>query len=328
MLARGISFRGPEALDRAGQVSSVVFCARGGLLAERLSVASVEPVGKLDEHELLRLTAGAARALPTAEGAAVALCAREHGVQPDRVRSPVQHEGQGITAVASTGQALMVGSRVLALRQHVSVASREGRLNELEGVGQSVLLTALDDRLVGLVALEDGLAPGARRAVHDLFDSDIEPVLLSTGAQTSALALARSAGVQHVRSEVLPSERGREIKRLQDSGSTVATVGRSPADEPALMQADVSIVLGGTGMGEHWDIDIASGQVEDAAHAVCAAREIRKSSSRSLLLMTVPASLAVLLTTFGLPPWLAPLIAAASFALALPRRAVSGVNRG
>jgi P-type Cu+ transporter len=319
LLARGVSFRTAEALDQAGQVSSVVFCARSSVLSERLSVNLIEAVGKLDEPEVLRLTAGAARALHGAEGAAVARAAQAHGIQPDRVRSPVQHEGLGVTAVASTGQALMVGSRVLALRQHVSVASRESRLNELEGIGHSVLLTALDGRLVGLVALEEGLQPGARGAVQALLDAGVEPVLLSTASQTTSLALAHSLGVQHVRSEVPPSEQGRELKRLQDSGSLVAAVGRSPADEPALVQADVSIALGGSGMGERWDVDVASGRVEDAALAVCVAREMRRRSTRSLLLVGVPASIALLLTLVGVPPWVSPLLAACGFGAALPR---------
>jgi cation transport ATPase len=319
LLARGVSFLSPEAFDQAGQVSSVVFCARGSVLGERLSVSLVEPVGKLDEPEVLRLTAGAARALPRAEGAAVARAAQAHGIQPDRVRSPVQHEGLGVTAVASTGQALMVGSRVLALRQHVSVASRESRLNELEGIGQSVLLTALDGRLVGLVALEEGLTPGARGAVQSLLDIGVEPVLLSTGSQTTSLSIAGSLGVQHVRSEVPPSEQGRELKRLQDSGSLVAAVGRSPGDEPALAQADLSIALGGSGTGERWDVDVASGRVEDAAHAVCVAREIRRRSTRALLSVGVPAGAALLLTLFGLPPWVSPLVAACGFGASLPR---------
>lgn len=319
LLARGVSFRTPEALDQAGQVSSVVFCARGSVLGERLSVSLVEAVGKLDEPEVLRLSAGAARALPLAEGAAVARAAQAHGIQPDRVRSPVQHEGLGVTAVASTGQALMVGSRVLALRQHVSVAARESRLNELEGIGQSVLLTALDGRLVGLIALEEGLQPGARGAVQALLEAGVEPVLLSTASQATSLSLAQSLGVQHVRSEVPPSEQGRELKRLQDSGSLVAAVGRSPSDEPALVQADVSIALGGTGMGERWDVDVASGRVEDAAYAVCVAREMRRRSLRSLLLFGVPASITLLLTLVGVPPWVSPLLAACGFGAALPR---------
>jgi Cu+-exporting ATPase len=319
LLARGVSFRTPEALDQAGQVSSVVFCARGSVLGERLSVSLIEAVGKLDEPEVLRLSAGAARALPLAEGAAVARAAQAHGIQPDRVRSPVQHEGLGVTAVASTGQALMVGSRVLALRQHVSVASRESRLNELEGIGQSVLLTALDGRLVGLIALEEGLQPGARGAVQALLEAGVEPVLLSTASQATSISLAQSLGVQHVRSEVPPSEQGRELKRLQDSGSLVAAVGRSPADEPALVQADVSIALGGAGMGERWDVDVASGRVEDAAQAVCVAREMRRRSLRSLLLFGVPASVTLLLTLVGVPPWVSPLVAACGFGAALPR---------
>jgi Cu+-exporting ATPase len=294
----------------------VVFAARGTLLGEELTLAAVEPMSKLEDRTLLGLTAGAYRSLAGPESSLLAASAQRHGVALDRVRSPVHHEGLGVTAVAANGQALMVGTRALALRQHVSVAAAEARINEFEVLGHNVLLTALDGRLIGITAMSDRIRPGARGAVQDLLDAGVEPTLLCSSSQTTALALAHDLGIQHVRPEILPSEQGHEVKRLQDSGSTVAVIGRGATDEPALAQAEVSIVMGGSGSGERWDVDIASSNVRDAAYAICLSKALRRNTARSILLVAAPSGLVLLLCLFGAAPWLLPLAGVGGLGLA------------
>ncbi len=88
--------------------------------------------------------------------------ARARNVRPDGVRSPSIQAGLGVTAVAASGQALVVGTRGLMLRERISVASAEARITDLETMGRSVLLIALGGRLVGLVGTARRPAP--RRA--------------------------------------------------------------------------------------------------------------------------------------------------------------------
>jgi len=285
-LRRGVSFRTSAAFDRAGGISTATFCARGTLLLGEPEVASVEVVGPAgDSEKVLSLVAGAESGSQHPVAAAVLRAARDRGVRPDAVRSPNLIPGLGVTAVASTGQPLVVGSRALMLRERISVAAAETRIVQLEAQGRTVLLVALAGRLSGLVALQDGLRPGARAAVHLLHDAGIEPVLVSGDARETCEALGRALDLDHIRPELLPAERGEEVRRLAEGGATVAVVGRSPIDDAALGAAELSVALSSAGStAAEWDVQLASDDVRDAALALRIARQTRREALLSLAL--------------------------------------------
>lgn len=302
-LRRGIAFRTAESFDRAAKVSTVTFCARGTVLLGEPEVANIDAFGSYRPHEVLALVAGAESGARHAIGSAVLRAARARGVRPDGVRSPTALAGLGTTAVASNGQALVVGSRALMLREHVSVAAAENLITDHEAAGQSVLLVALGGRLVGLLALQDGLRPGARASVQHLLDVGVEPVLLSGDARETCEALGRALDVDHIRPEVPPAERGDAIRRLSDGGAVVAVVGHSPVDDVALGAADVSIALHAAGSTtSEWHVQLASDDVRDAAFAIRLSRDARRETRIALLLGLAPAAVGSLLATLGLAP--------------------------
>lgn len=320
-LRRGIAFRTADAFDRASKVSTLTFCARGTVLLGEPEVANIEAYGDYRASDVLALVAGAESGARHAIGSAVLRAARARNVRPDGVRSPTLQPGLGTTAVASNGQPLVVGSRALMLREHVSVAAAEGRITDFEALGQSVLLVALGGRLVGLLALQDGLRPGARAAVQHLLDVGVEPVLLSGDARETCEALGRALDVDHIRPEIPPGERGDAIKRLEDGGAVVAVVGHSPTDDVALGAAAVSIALHAAGSTtSEWSVQLASDDVRDAAFAIRLAHDARREARLAVTLGLAPAALGSLVATLGLgPPALGPLGALLGGLLALLR---------
>jgi P-type E1-E2 ATPase len=320
-LRRGVAFRSADALDRAGRVSTVVFCARGTLLLGEPEVASIEALGDSDASDVLALVAGAESSEQRPLATAVLRAARARNVRPDAIRSPRVHAGLGVTAIASSGQPLVVGSRALALQERVSVAIAERRITELEALGQTVLLVALGGKLVGLVGLQDGLMPGARPAVQHVLDAGMEPVLLSGDSRETCDALGRALGIEHLRPEVPPAELGDEVTRLIDGGATVAVVGTSPADDRALGAADVAVALGSAGStAADFSVQLATDDARDAAFALHAARDCLRKSRVDLVLCIAPALAASAVASLGLAPLaLVPLASAAGGLFALSR---------
>jgi Cu+-exporting ATPase len=312
-LRRGIVFRTAAAFERAGSVTATVFSARGTLLLGEPEVANIEAFGALEPEQVLALVSGAESGESHPVATAVMRAARARNVRPDGVRSPTIQPGLGVTAVAASGQALVVGTRGLMLRERISVASAEGRITDLETMGRSVLLVALGGRLVGLVGLQDGLRPGARAAVQHLLDVSVEPVLLSGDARDTCEAIGRALDIDHLRPEIPPTERGDEIKRLADSGAVVAVIGRSPTDDSALAAADVSIALSAAGSSTaEWSVQLASDDVRDAAYAVRLAHDTRREARLGLALTLGPALAGTTLAALNLVP----VAAAPLFALA------------
>lgn len=318
---RGIALRAPEAIDDASRVTAAVFCARGTILLGEPEVASIDPFGALSLERVLELAAGAYNGTAHPTAAAVLRAARQRGLRPDAVRSPSYRPGLGVTAIASDGQPLVAGSRGLMLREHVSVALAEEKIGRLEAMGQTVLLVAIGGKLVGVLGLQDGLRPGARAAVQHLHDVGIEPILLSGDTRDTCEALGRALDIDHVRAEVLPTDRGDEIRRLADGGAVTAVIGRSPADDSALANADVSVSLATAGSGSsEWQIQLATDDIRDAAFALHLAHRCRVETRLGLALTVGSSGLGALLVAFAMMPLaLAPMLAFVGGAAALLR---------
>jgi P-type E1-E2 ATPase len=165
------------------------------------------------------------------------------------------------------------------------------------------VLVALGDRLVGLIALQDGLRPGARAAVQKLLDAGIEPVLLSGESRETCNAIGRALDIDHLRPEVLPGDRRAEILAVGEGGSVVGVIGHPSADDQALGAAGVAVAMGAAGAtpGE-WAVSLASSDVAHAADALIIPRRAIGQAKIASVLALAPGIFALLAITFGVAP--------------------------
>ncbi len=345
---RGIVYRDADAFDAAARADVAVVCSRGTILLGEPEIVAVEAVSARgaprsaarggggaapasapvrsaaeETERVLSLAAGAEMASTDAFAAAILRAARSRGVRAETVRSALVHSGLGVTALAPNGDKVIVGSRAFLLKEKVSVAIADARVSELEAQGRNVLLVALGDRLVGLLALQDGLRPGARAAVQRMHDSRIEPVLLSGEARETCETIARALDIEHVRPEILPADRGAEVRALADGGHSVAAIGHPSSDDGALGAADVSVAMtaAGAAPGE-WSVALASDDVRDASLALTVPRACRERARTAIIVGGVAQGISLIAIAFGAaPPVVAPVVAviAAGFALAVVR---------
>lgn len=298
---RGIGYRAAKDWDKAANASLAVFSARGTLLLDEPELTDLEIVGPYDEDRVLSLVAGVESAKigdPIALAIHRATAARS--LRPDAVRSPMNQPGLGVTAVASTGELLLVGSRALMLREKVSIAGAEADIAKMEAHGRTVLLVALGGKLIAVLGLQDGLRPGARAAVQHVLDANIEPVLLSGDSRETCEAIGRALDIEHLRPEILPADRAREVERLAGGYAMVAVIGRAGRDDSALSAAGVAVALGAAGAATNeWGVALASCDVRDGALALTLAQRARIQATVALLLSIGPGVLASLAVAFG-----------------------------
>lgn len=326
-LARGIAYKDALAFDTAARVDVAVMCSRGTILRGEPELVAIESASggttPAEVERVLSLAAGAEMASTHPFAAAIVGAARTRGVRPENVRSGLKHSGLGVTALAANGDKVIVGSRAFLLQERISVAIADARVNALEAEGRSVLLVAMSGRLVGLLALQDALRQGARAAVQRLHDAHVEPVLLSGEARDTCETIARALEIEHVRPEILPSDRGAEVRALGEGGHVVAALGHPSSDDGALGAADVSIAMGAAGAAPgEWSIALASDDVRDAALALSIARGCRDRAKTTLVIGAAAQALATFTIAFGLaPPAIAPILAvlAAAGASTIPR---------
>ena len=304
-LEAGISFNSPEALDRAGQVISAVFCARGTLVLGEPELTSIETVSGYNKEELLSLACGVLQSSQEPGALAIRRAAQLREIRPHAVRMPQHIPGMGHTGVDHSGDQLLVGNRSLLLSQKVSIAKLEERMVELEAAGRSILLISVRGRLAGLVALQDGLRPGARAAVQELRDASIEPILMSGEARETCASIGRAVDISYLRPEVLPHDRAQEIVNLRLRNEVVAVLGTLDIDEPALQAADLSIGLSSAGSSTaDYDVHLASDRVHDATKALIIAHYLRRHLLRlSWLPIGVGTAATLVVLVLSLSPW-------------------------
>jgi cation transport ATPase len=305
-LEAGVVYRDAAAFDRAGQADRAVLCARGTLLTGEPEIVAIESLApSVSEARILSLAAAADAVTAHPFASAVLRVVRTRGERPESVRNATMHAGQGLSALAASGERIVVGSRAFLLQQKVSVALADARVSELEAEGRSVVLVAFADRVVGLLALQDGMRAGARAAVQRLLDARIEPVLLSSEARETCETLSRALDVDHIRPEVLSTEAGAEVRALAEGAHVVAVVGHPAHDDGALAAADVSVAMAAAGASPgEWSVALASDDVRDAALAITIARRTRDRARVTLAIGTLPGFAASLLVLLGVLPLL------------------------
>ncbi len=302
-LARGIVYKDGRAFDLASKADVAVVCSRGTVLLGEPELVSVDSFG-LPVDRILSLAAGAETASSHPFALAILHAAKARTLAPEAVRSAVVHPGLGVTALAASGDRIVVGSRGFLLKEKVSIAVAESKLAEMEGQGRSAMLVALAGKLVGVIALQDGLRPGARAAMRRLHDARIEPVLLSGESRDTCETIARALEIDHVRPEVLSQERGAEVRALREGGHMVAVLGHASSDDGALGGADVSVALAALGTSPaEWSAQLASDDVRDATLALTLPRAEKERARRALLFaLTVPAASVLAVAAALVPP--------------------------
>ncbi len=202
----------------------------------------------------------------------------------------------GVVAVADT---VKLDSASAVQRLHdlgIEVVMPAAVVQALAEEGKTPMVVAVDDRLVGVVAVADTVKLDSARAVQRLHDLGIEVVMLTGDNWRTAQAIAAQVGIDHVIAEVLPAEKAREVAALQTQGKVVGMVGDGINDAPALAQADVGMAIGtGTDVAiESADITLIQGHLSSVAAAV----ELSRSTMRNIRQNLVGA---FMYNTLGVP---------------------------
>ena len=284
----GILIKGPEVLERTRRITTVVLDKTGTLTEGRMALTDVTPLDGETRGEVLRL-AGAVEA------------ASEHPIAR-AVADGARREVGALPAVADFRNVPGVGVVGTVEGHSVEVGRRDGAVTvSWDGVPRATL------------SVVDTLKPTSARAVADLAELGLTPVLLTGDSRATAERVAAEVGIERVLAEVYPEDKIAEIRRLQDAGEVVAMVGDGINDAPALVQADLGLAIGtGTDIAiEASDITLVSGDLRAAADGIRLSRRTLATIKGNLFWAFAYNVAAIPLAMAGL---LNPIVAAATMA--------------
>src|SRR5262245_46172594 len=238
----GILVRDAEALQALATVDTLLVDKTGTLTEGKPRLAAFEVAPGFDATQVLAWTAGLERASEHPLAAAVVAAAAERGVEP---RAPEQFEalpGRGIRGTVD-GHRLAVGSVRWMGDLGIGLGGLADQVADHRARGRTVVLAAVDERVAGLLAIEDAPRATSREAIAELRAQGLQVVMLTGDASSTARAIAARVGIDDVMAEVDPAAKGDAVAALRSKGRRVAMVGDGVNDAVALARADVGVAM-------------------------------------------------------------------------------------
>lgn len=245
----GILFKSAEALENLHSVGTVVLDKTGTVTRGKPAVTDIVVAARADgsptmsEKALLKLAAALERSSehPLAE-AIMAEC-ETRGIVARTVEDFAAVPGRGVTA--REGQnAIAAGN--MRLMNELGVTVPTGLAEQLAAEGKTPLFFAKNSELVGTIAVADEVKETSAEAIAALRSLGVDVRMLTGDNRVTAVAIARRVGLssEQVIADVLPADKERHVRELQDVGGKVAMVGDGINDSPALARADVGLAIG------------------------------------------------------------------------------------
>ena len=311
----GVLIKGPEVLESTRKVDTIVLDKTGTVTTGRMQLVEAVPADGVDTADLLRLVGAVENASEHPIGQAIATGASERlGTRLPDVEDFTSVQGLGVTGVVD-GHAVVAGRPGwLAQQRNQPMTAPLARVvDAAEREGRTVIAAGWDGAARGVVVVSDAIKPTSARAVTELKELGLEPVLLTGDNQRAARAVAAEVGIQEVIAEVLPADKVAVVERLQREGRTVAMVGDGVNDAAALATADLGIAMGtGTDVAiEAADLTLVRGDLRAAVDAIRLSRRTLRTIKGNLFWAFAYNVAALPLAALGL---LNPLIAGAAMA--------------
>ncbi len=268
----GVLVKGGEIMENLGKIKVLAFDKTGTLTIGKPMVTHIKSYN-IDEKELLRITAiGEGYSEHPLARAIVAKAEKDLGKINEVPEESEIITGQGLR-VKIKDKMVLIGNRKLFLENKINIEEDiEKYLQSEEEKGQTAVIIGDTERILGIISIADVVREDAKKLVSNLKKLGVEKIVMLTGDnKRAAKAIAEEIGLDDFYAELLPEDKVRVLKELQEKYGVAAMVGDGVNDAPALASADLGIAIGGAGTDvamETADVVLMSDEIRKLSHAI------------------------------------------------------------
>ena len=304
----GVLIKNAEALERFETIDTLIVDKTGTLTEGKPRLVGVLPQAGFTENEVLALAASLERGSEHPLAEAIVRGAEERDIATETAGDFEAVTGKGVRGTVG-GRAVALGNA--AMLDLIGVERDDGAQKKAgmrRDDGETVMFVSIDGTLAGLVAVADPVKQTTPAALKDLHALGLRIIMATGDNERTANAVAARLGIDEVRADVLPKDKARIIRELQQAGAKVAMAGDGVNDAPALAQADVGIAMG-TGADvaiESAGITLVKGNLDGIVRARRLARATMRNIRQNLFFALVynaagvPVAAGVLYPFFGI----------------------------
>ncbi|MDD6349903.1 heavy metal translocating P-type ATPase [Intestinibaculum porci] len=287
----GILFKGSDVIAKFSKVDTILFDKTGTLTYGNPEVTDSHYY--LPDHDLVdRLLVSVEK--ESRHPLAQAILKHYQVSQSENILETTVIQGGGIMAKTHEHQ-ILVGNPYLMKQYHITITEpMQKDINEMEQLGESLVLTAIDGSLALATGIRDQLRDGVKEDLQALKNMGVKNLILLSGDHQHSVDLVREElGLSEAYGNLLPADKAAFVKKRQSIGETVAFVGDGINDSPSLALADIGIAMGnGTDVAiETSDIVLMHSNFHRIPHALALA----KATSRNMLENIIIALLVVVI---------------------------------
>jgi Cu2+-exporting ATPase len=314
-------------LEQVSKIQAIVLDKTGTLTEGKPKVTNVVALNGFSEEDILRYEASveAKSSHPIAK-AILGEVERRKITSIPSIEKFESIAGHGVKAVVQ-GKTILAGTEKLMRDNGVTIDTARSELDRLAGEGKTLSLLAIDGKMAGIVGATDTIKLTAARTVAALKELGIEVAMITGDHKKLGEAVGKQLNIERVFSEVLPGDKAKYVKKLQDEGNFVAMVGDGVNDAPALAQADIGIAIGaGTDVAiETAKVVLMKSDPLDILRAIRLSKATVLKMKQNLFwasiynLLAIPIAAGVLYPKYGIllrPEWAALLMSISSIIVA------------
>lgn len=280
----GVLFKGSEVISHFANADTVLFDKTGTLTEGKPEVSDIIYYGNNQEEYLsLLLSVESESDHPLA--VAIVNKLAQYKVRP--IENTQVVKGGGVIAHVD-GHVVSVGNKTLMQQESIPLSDDVlKKLNKLERTGNSIVLTAVDHKLIMLMGIRDKVRPGVKQDLQKLKSLGIKNLIVLSGDNQGTVNLVKKElGLTEAHGDMLPEDKQAFLKRRQDSGEIVVFIGDGVNDSPSLATAEVGIAMGnGTDVAiESSDIVLMNSNFNRLPHALGLAKVTYANMRQNILI--------------------------------------------